>query len=63
MKDFFSKTWVKITAWVMIALGALVLIISGVTATEIAKVPALVAGIIQAIGLLILFIKGKITGK
>ena len=63
MKDFFSKTWVKITAWAMVVLGILVLIIGGVTATEIAKVPALVAGIIQAIGLLILFIKEKVTGK
>lgn len=63
MKDFLNKTWVKITAWSMVVLGILVLIIGGVTATEIAKVPALIAGVLQAIGLLVLFIKEKITGK
>lgn len=63
MKDFLNKTWVKITAWSMVVLGILVLIVGGVTATEIAKVPALIAGVLQAIGLLVLFIKEKITGK
>lgn len=63
MKDFLNKTWVKITAWSLVVLGILVLIIGGVTATEIAKVPALIAGVLQAIGLLVLFIKEKITGK
>lgn len=63
MKDFLNKTWVKITAWSLVVLGILVLIVGGVTATEIAKVPALIAGVLQAIGLLVLFIKEKITGK
>ena len=61
MKDFFSKKWVQITAWCFIIAGTLVLLLGGVTAGEIAKVPALVAGIISAIGLLIVFIKKAIT--
>ncbi|MBO7733353.1 MAG: hypothetical protein J6S67_12385 [Methanobrevibacter sp.] len=63
MRDFFNKKWVQITAWCFIIAGTLVLLLGGVTAGEIAKVPALVAGIISAIGLLVVFIKKAITPK
>lgn len=63
MKDFITKKWVQITAWCFIIIGTLVLLLGGVTAGEIAKVPALVAGIISAIGLLVVFIKKAITPK
>jgi hypothetical protein len=63
MKDFFSQKWVQITAWCFIIAGTLVLLLGGVAAGEIAKVPALVAGIIEAIGILVVFIKKMITLK
>lgn len=63
MKDFLNKTWVKITSWVLIIIGTLVLILGGTGADEIAKVPAKVAGILQAIGILIAFIRGMIALK
>lgn len=63
MKDFITKKWVQITAWCFIIIGTLVLLLGGVTAGEIAKVPDLVAGIISAIGLLVVFIKKAITPK
>lgn len=63
MKNFFNKLWVQITAWCFIIIGTLVLLLGGVTAGDIAKVPALVAGILSAIGLLIVFIKKMIQKK
>ena len=63
MKDFFCQKWVQITAWCFIIAGTLVLLLGGVAAGEVAKVPALVAGIIEAIGLLVVFIKKRITLK
>lgn len=63
MKNFINQMWVQITAWCFIVAGTLVLLLGGVTAGDIAKVPALVAGIISAIGLLVVFIKKMITPK
>lgn len=63
MFNFLSKLWVQITAWVFIIIGTLVLLLGGVTAGDIAKVPALVAGILSAIGLLIVFIKKMLQKK
>jgi len=63
MLNFLSKLWVQITAWVFIIIGTLVLLLGGVTAGDIAKVPALVAGILSAIGLLIVFIKKMLQKK
>lgn len=61
--DFFKKTWVAVLAWVFIAAGSVLLILGGTSATEIAKVPALVAGILTAVGLLIAFIREHIYKK
>ena len=63
MKDFFNQAWVKITAYVCIILGCIVLILGGTDVAVIAKVPTLVAGILTAIGLLIVFIKDQIKSK
>lgn len=63
MKDFFSKTWVKITASVLVAVGALVLLLGGSTVEEIVKIPSAVYGIMVAIGGLVLLISGLINGK
>lgn len=35
MKEFFTKVWVQVTAWIMLILAAVVLIIGGVTGTDI----------------------------
>lgn len=61
MKNWLNQKWVQIVAWCFIIAGTLVLLLGGVAAGEIAKVPALVAGILSAIGLLVVFIKKMIT--
>lgn len=63
MKDFLNQAWVKITAYVFIVLGCVVLILGGTSVAEIAKVPTLVAGILTAIGALIVFIRDQIKSK
>lgn len=63
MKDFFNKTWVKITSWVFIIIGTLVLLIGGTKVSDITKVSELVFGVVEAVGVLILFIKGLLQKK
>jgi hypothetical protein len=63
MKDFFNQTWVRIVAAVFIVLGTVALILGGTAVGEIVKIPTLVAGILQAIGLLVTFIAGLLNKK
>lgn len=63
MKNFFNQKWVEITAMIFVAVGSLVLILGGIAVGEIAKIPALVAGIVSAVGALILFFKSLFTKK
>ena len=63
MKNWLNQKWVQIMAWCFIIAGTVVLLLTGTSAAEIAKVPALVAGIISAIGILIVFIKNAIKPK
>ena len=56
MKEFFSKVWVQVVAWICLILSAIVLIIGGVTGTEINNAIEILIGIISAIGALIAFI-------
>lgn len=63
MKDFFNKTWVKITAWIFIIVGTLVLLLGGTKVGDIVKVPELVFGILEAVGLLIVFIRSMLQKK
>lgn len=63
MKDFFNKTWVKITSWVFIVIGTVVLLIGGTKVSDITKVSELVFGVVEAVGVLILFIKGLLQKK
>ena len=63
MKDFFNKTWVKITSWIFLLVGAVALILGGTSVAEIGKGVELVAGIISAVGLLVIFIKEMIEKK
>ena len=63
MKNFFKNFWVQFVAWAFIVIGTLVLILGGTSATDIVKVPTLVVGIVEAVGLLIVFIKSMLTKK
>ena len=63
MKDFFNKTWVKIVAWVFIIVGTLVLLLGGTKVGDIVKVPELIFGILEAVGLLIVFIRSMLQKK
>lgn len=63
MKNFFKQLWVQIVAWAFVVIGTIVLILGGVEAGNIAKIPTLVFGIIEAIGVLILFIKSMLQAK
>lgn len=63
MKNFFKNIWVQVIAWIMVAVGTAVLILGGIDAGNVAKIPTLIFGIIEAIGVLILFIKSMLQAK
>ena len=63
MKNFFKNIWVQIIAWIMVVVGTAILIFGGVDAGKVAKIPTLIFGIIEAIGVLILFIKSMLQAK
>lgn len=63
MKNFFKNIWVQIIAWIMVVVGTAILIFGGVDAGNVAKIPTLIFGIIEAIGVLILFIKSMLQAK
>jgi hypothetical protein len=60
IKAFFNNTIVKVVAWVILALDVVVLILGGASVAEIGKGVELVAGIVSAIALLVVFIASKI---
>ena len=63
MKDFFNKVWVRVLAWIFVIIGTLALILGGTAVGDIVRVPELVFGIIEAIGLLIIFIREMLLKK
>lgn len=63
MKNFFKALWVQILAWVFIIIGTLALLLGGTAVDDIVKVPRLVFGIVEAVGLLIIFIKKLLQKK
>ena len=63
MANFFKNFWVQFIAWCFIIIGTLVLILGGTSVEDIIKVPAYVVGIVEAVGLLIVFIKKMLTKK
>jgi hypothetical protein len=63
MKEFFQKVWVRIVAWIFIVIGTLVLLLGGTEVGDIVRVPELVFGIVEAVGVLILFIRGLLLKK
>jgi hypothetical protein len=60
IKAFFNNTIVKVVAWVILALDVVVLILGGASVAEIGKCVELVAGIVSAVALLVVFIASKI---
>lgn len=62
-KDFLNQTWVKITAWIMIGIGAVILLLDGISVGDINQVVELIFGIIEAIGLLIVAIAKLLQKK
>lgn len=63
MKDFLNKTWVVVLGWVLALLGAAILIAGGTSVGIVTEGVELVAGIIDAIVLLIAFIKKMLEKK
>ena len=63
IKAFLNSKVVQITAWILLAVSALVLILGGVSAGDIAKVPTFIVGIVDAIALFIVFIKKMLQAK
>lgn len=61
--NFFKKTWVTIVAFVFIIIGVVVLLLGGTSVGEINNVVELIAGILSAIGLLIVAIKKLLQKK
>lgn len=61
--DFFKKTWVMIMAFVFIIIGVVILLLGGISVGEINNVVELIAGILTAIGLLIIAIKQLLQKK
>lgn len=63
MKNFLNQTWVTIVGWVGLFVCAALLILGGTSVAEIGEGVELVAGIIQAVILVIAFIKKQINKK
>lgn len=63
MKDFLNKTWVVVVGWIGMIISSVLLLISGTSVAEIGDGVQLVAGIVEAVILLIAFIRGKINKK
>ena len=61
IKAFFQNKIVQIVSWVMIVVGATSLIIGGITAESISSAVALTAGIITAVGALVVFITKQLN--
>lgn len=63
IKAFFQNKVVKVIAWVVLALDVIALIIGGATQVEITDAVGLVAGIVGAFALLIVFIAERVSKK
>lgn len=61
--NFFKQKWVKIVAVVMVILGVVILLLSGMSVADIGKIPTLVGAILTAIGILITFIREHVFEK
>lgn len=61
--DFFKKTWVRVTGFVLLIVGIAILLLGGLSKEEISHTVVLVDAIIIAIGGLITYIVGHVTIK
>lgn len=65
--DFFQKKWVKALAFIMIAIGTVVLLIGGFSVDGVTSFISAVAGVVSALGFVIALIinglKNKDNGK
>lgn len=61
--NFFKQKWVKITGFVLLIAGAVVLILGGLTKEDLSKTILLVDGIVVAVGALITAIVAYVNGK
>ena len=61
--NFFKKTWVTILAFVFLIIGVVILILGGTSVGEIDNLVELTAGIISAVGILIIAIREIIQKK
>lgn len=61
--NFFRQKWVMIVAFILIIVGVVALILSGMSVADIGKIPTLVGAILTAIGILITFIRDHILSK
>ena len=56
--DFFKKTWVRVTAWVVLFVALVVLVLGGVTQAEVSEGVELAFKVIAAVAGVIAFIAG-----
>ena len=63
MKNFFNQVWVQVVAWIFVIIGTAILIIGGTSVGNIDNAVKLVFGIIEAVGLLVIFIKKMLQKK
>ena len=61
--NFFKQKWVKVTGFVLLIAGAVILILGGLTKEDINKTIALADGIVIAVGVLITAIVTYVNGK
>lgn len=59
--NFFKKTWVMVLAFVLIAVGVIILFLNGKTEKEVAAYVGLVFAAIGAVVMIIKFIIDQIT--
>lgn len=60
MLDFFKNKWVQVTAWILLALSSVVLIVAGVVVEDVSSTVVMIGGIVSAVSALIAFIASKI---
>lgn len=63
MKNFFEQTWVVVMAFVFLIIGVAILLLRGISVGEINNVVELIAGILSAVGLLIVAIRKLLQKK
>jgi hypothetical protein len=63
MKNFLNQTWVTIVGWIGLIICAALLILGGTSVADIGEGVQLVSGIIDAVILLIAFIRKRLNKK